>query len=138
MEPEEWSVAEILAHLPVAERHIRGQAEAVQQQTAVEIASLPRPEQQESAARAQEMVPPQIIHDMTGARWQTLKFLDSLTQVDLEKVGTHERYGVMTVGAIIGRIAHHEEDHTQQIHRLRDKMAGKGAAGSNPGPEPAL
>ncbi len=138
VEPGEWSIAEVLAHLPVAERHTRSQAEAIQQETAVEIASLSLPEQQQSAARAQEMVPPQIIHDMTGARWQTLKFLDSLTAVDLEKVGTHERHGAMTVGAIIGRIAYHEENHTQQIRRLREKMAAEPDDSRNPDPKPAF
>jgi hypothetical protein len=121
-EPGEWSVAEILAHLPVGERHIRAQAEAIVETGAATFLFLSPQEREESAARAQEMVPPQMINDLIGARRQTLALLDRLETADLDKTAEHERLGVMTVGAIIRAIGRHENDHEQQVRRLRQQM----------------
>jgi len=122
VETGEWSVAEILAHLPNAERWLRSQAEAVRQREGARIRFLSEQERQESAGQALRMVPPQIIHDLIGARWQTTKFLDSLTAADLDKAGVHSQIGAMTVAAIIEAIGRHEGDHTRQVLRLRQKM----------------
>jgi uncharacterized damage-inducible protein DinB len=122
VETGEWSVAEILAHLPNAERWLRSQAEAVRQREGARIRFLSEQERQESAGQAHRMVPPQIIHDLIGARWQTTKFLDSLTAADLDKTGVHSQIGAMTIAAIIEVIGRHEADHTRQVLRLRQKM----------------
>lgn len=122
VETGEWSVAEILAHLPNAERWLRSQAEAVRQREGARIRFLSEQERQESAGQAHRMVPPQIIHDLIGARWQTTKFLDSLTAAELDKAGVHSQIGAMTIAAIIEVIGRHEADHTRQVLRLRQKM----------------
>ena len=122
VETGEWSVAEILAHLPNAERWLRSQAEAVRQREGARIRFLSEQERQESAGQAHRMVPPQIIHDLIGARWQTTKFLDSLTAAELDKAGVHSQIGAMTIAAIIEVIGRHEGDHTRQVLRLRQKM----------------
>jgi len=122
VETGEWSVAEILAHLPNAERWLRSQAEAIRQREGARIRFLSEQERQESAGQARRMVPPQIIHDLIGARWQTRKFLDSLTAADLDKTGAHSQIGAMTIAAIIEVIGRHEADHTRQVLRLRQKM----------------
>ena len=122
VETGEWSVAEILAHLPNAERWLRSQAEAVRQREEARIRFLSEQERQESAGQAHRMMPPQIIHDLIGARWQTTKFLDSLTAAELDKAGVHSQIGAMTIAAIIEVIGRHEADHTRQVLRLRQKM----------------
>jgi len=122
VETGEWSVAEILAHLPNAERWLRSQAEAVREKEGTRIRFLSEQERQESAGQAHRMVPPQIIHDLIGTRWQTTKFLDSLTAAELDKAGVHSQIGAMTIAAIIEVIGRHEGDHTRQVLRLRQKM----------------
>jgi len=122
VETGEWSVAEILAHLPNAERWLRSQAEAIRQREGARIRFLSEQERQESAGQAHRMVPPQIIHDLIGARWQTRKFLDSLTAADLDKTGAHSQIGAMAIAAVIEAIGRHEADHTRQVLRLRQKM----------------
>jgi len=122
VETGEWSVAEILAHLPNAEQWLRSQAETVRQREGARIRFLSEQERQESAGQAHRMVPPQIIHDLIGARWQTTKLLDSLTAAELDKAGVHSQIGAMTVAAIIETISRHEGDHTRQVLRLRQKM----------------
>ena len=128
-EPGEWSVAEILAHLPSAERWLRSQAETVRQREGAHIRFLSQRERQESAGRAHRMVPPQIVHDLIGARWQTTKLLDSLTAADLAKAGVHSRIGAMSIAAIIEAIGRHERDHTRQILRLRQKTEAANVPG---------
>jgi hypothetical protein len=75
------------------------------------------------------MVPPQIVHDLIGARWQTTKLLDSLTAAELAKAGVHSRIGAMTIAAIIETIGWHERDHTGQILRLRQKTEAANVPG---------
>ena len=122
VETGEWSVAETLAHLSTAERWLRSQAEAVRQAEGVSMRFLLEEERQESAKRAQRMVPPQIIHDLIGARRQTTELLDSLTAAELNKAGVHDQIGARTIAAIIEAIGRHEADHTLQLLRLRQKM----------------
>lgn len=127
VEPGEWSVAEILAHLPVAERHILGQAMAVHSAGAESMAFLTPEKRHESAARAHEMAPPQMVNDMMDARRQTLTFLDSLAEADLDKSASNAEYGTLTLGQIIGAISYHERDHRRQIQRLREKIEAESA-----------
>jgi len=125
--PEEWSVAEILAHLPVCERRIRLQASTVCQRPGSEIAFLSEPERQEAAARAMELPPPAIIHDLVAARRETLQFLEDLPPGELAKRGRHPQFGEMTVDLILGAISFHEREHAEQIERLREKLGAVGA-----------
>jgi len=121
--PDEWTVAEILAHLPVAERHLLGQARAVYTEGLEEIRFMSRDERQTAAERSQQMVPPQMVNDMIGARRQTLKFIDGLTDIDLDKPTSHRKLGPMTLGSVLRTIGYHESDHEQHVRRLRDAMA---------------
>jgi hypothetical protein len=64
----------------------------------------------------------QIIHDLVSARRQTAKFLDSLTATNLNRTGVYSCLGVGNVAAIIEVIGHHDDEHTQRITPLRQKM----------------
>jgi len=127
------SIAEVLAHLPQAERAMRAEAEAVARGERRPV-TLPSPEQErEWAAAAERMVPPQIVNDLVGARWRTLRFLDSLRSADLSKTG--EASGsTLTVAEIIRRISVHEDEHAGEILRLRQRFErGKHSSGKAPG-----
>ncbi|MDI6858041.1 MAG: DinB family protein [Dehalococcoidia bacterium] len=115
------SIAEVLAHLPQAERAMRAEAEAVARGDRRAVA-FPSPQQErEWAAAAERMVPPQMVNDLVGARWQTLRFLDSLNSRDLSRKA--EASGsVLTVAEMVRRIAAHEDEHAEQIMRLRQQF----------------
>ena len=125
---EEWSVAEILAHLPVSERRIRLQASTVCQRPGSEVTFLSEPEREEAAARAMELPPPALIHDLVAARRETLQFLEGLAPSEFAKRGRHPQLGEMTVDLILGAISYHEREHAEQIERLREKLGAVGAA----------
>jgi uncharacterized damage-inducible protein DinB len=121
VEPGEPSIAEVLAHLPPAERAMRAEAEAIAHGQRRSI-TFPSPEQEREWGRlAEQMVPPQIVNDLAGARWQTLRFLDSLRSGDLIKKGEASD-STLSVAEIIRLIALHEEEHVEQILRLRRQM----------------
>lgn len=111
-------IAEVLAHLPPSERAMRAWAEVLARGEEGTVA-FPSPEQEREWGRlADRMVPPQIVNDLVGARWQTLRFLDSLPARDLRRRGKTAD-GTATVAGIIERIATHEGQHVEEILRLR-------------------
>lgn len=121
VEAGEPSIAEVLAHLPPVERAMRSEAEAIAKGERRSI-TLPSSEQEREWARlAERMVPPQIVNDLAGARWQTLRFLDSVRSSDLMKKGESAE-SVLSVAEIVRLIAAHEDEHAGQIRRLRQKM----------------
>lgn len=127
------TIAEVLAHLPRAERALRAEAEAVARGERRTL-TFPSPEQErEWAAEAERMVPPQMVNDLVGARWQTLRFLDSLKSADLSKTG--EAPGsTLTVAEVIRRISAQEDEHAGEIMRLRRRFErGKDSSEERPG-----
>lgn len=125
--PDEWSVVEILAHLPASERRIRQQAGAVCRSEGSEITFLSEAERQEAAARGTELPPPAIIHDLVAARRETVQFLEGLKPDEFAKRGRHHQFGEMTVDLILGAISFHEREHAEQIERLKEKFGVLGA-----------
>jgi hypothetical protein len=119
---DEWSVAEILAHLPAFERRMRLQASTVCRRSGSDISFLPDEERKEAAARGTLLPLPAIIHDLVAARWETMKFLDDLSTGDFAKRGRHAQYGEMSVEAILRAISDHERQHVKQIAELREKL----------------
>jgi hypothetical protein len=119
---DEWSVAEILAHLPASERRMRLQASTACGRAGSDISFLSDEEREEAAARGATLPLPAIIHDLIAARWETVKFLDGLSAGDFAKRGRHPQYGEMTVEAILGAISYHERQHIEQITELREKL----------------
>lgn len=121
VEAREPSIAEVLAHLAPVERAMRAEAEAIARSEKSAVI-LPSSEQErEWAQLAEQMVPPQMVNDLAGARWQTLHFLDSATSSDLLKKGEWNGL-ILTAAGIIHLIALHEGEHVEQILRLRQEM----------------
>ncbi len=118
----QWSVAEVLAHLPVSERHIAAQARAVCARPGAAIEFLGEAERAEAAARGWRLPPPALIHDLVAARWETTSFLDSLCAHELSLSGRHESLGEMTVLQVLGAISYHEREHVGQVRAIRQAL----------------
>jgi hypothetical protein len=118
----QWSVAELLAHLPVSERHIIAQARAVCTQRDTTIEFLSDQERAEAAARGRRLPPPALIHDMVAARWETTSFLVGLRPREMSRCGRHEKLGKLTVLQVLGAISYHEREHVGQVRAVRQAL----------------
>jgi len=128
----DWSVAEVMAHLPVWERRMLSEADALRQTTGRRITFLSQAERGEAAARGRLLPPPGIVHDLVAARWDTLRFLERLSAEGLGRSGRHEEWGDLTVAQLLTIIATYEEDQAAEIRRVREEL-GLPAGGQDKG-----
>jgi hypothetical protein len=120
--PGRWSVAEIMAHLPVWERQLLRQADSLRGATGRTVTFPSQAEREEAAGRGQRLPPPGIVHDLVAARWNTLSFLEQLSARDLNQRGYSDERGDLTVAQILVIIAEHEEEQAAQIQQLREEL----------------
>jgi hypothetical protein len=91
-------------------------------------------EREEAASRGRRLPPPGVVHDLVGARWETLTFLKRLTERELDRRGRHQEEGDVTVARLLTAIAGYEEEQVARIQRLREELGlpvgetGPGAA----------
>jgi hypothetical protein len=117
-----WSVAEVMAHIPVWERRMLSEANALRKTAGGSITLLSQAEREEAAGRGRLLPPPGIVHDLVAARWNTLRFLERLPARDLERSGRHEERGDLTVAQLLSIIATYEEDQIAEIRRVREEL----------------
>jgi uncharacterized damage-inducible protein DinB len=120
--PGRWSVAEIMAHLPVWERQMLREADSLRQMAGQAVSFPSEAEREEAAGRGHRLPPPGIVHDLVAARWDTLTFLDRLTAQELDRRGRHQAMGELTVARILTVIAEYEEEQVGRILRLQEEL----------------
>jgi len=124
-----WSVAEVMAHLPVWERHLLRQANSLQEEAGRTVTFPSETEREEAAGRGRRLPPPGIVHDLVAARWNTLSLLEELSAQELDRRGYHDERGEITVMQVLTIIADYEEEQAAHIQKLRKEL-GLPAAGS--------
>ena len=117
-----WSVAEVMAHLPVWERRMLREADALCRKAGGSITFLSQAEREEAAGRGRLLPPPGIVHDLIAARWDTLKFLDRTPARDLGRSGRHEEWGDLTVAQLLAIIAAYEEGQVAEVRHIREEL----------------
>ena len=120
--PGRWSVAEVMAHLPVWERQVLRQADSLRQMAGLTVVFPSQAEREEAAGRGRLLPPPGIVHDLVGARYETLTFLGRLTARELDRRGHHQEEGHLTVASILAAVAGYEEEQVVRIQRLREEL----------------
>ena len=120
--PGRWSVAEVMAHLPVWERQVLRQADSLRQMAGLPVVFPSQAEREEAAGRGRRLPPPGIVHDLVAARWETLTFLGRLTARELDRRGRHPEEGDLTVAGLLAAIAGYEEEQVARIQRLREEL----------------
>jgi len=120
--PGRWSVAEVMAHLPVWERQVLRQADSLRQIAGLPVVFPSQAEREEAASRGRRLPPPGIVHDLVAARWETLTFLKRLTVRELNRRGRHQEEGDVTVAWLLTAIAGYEEEQVARIQRLRKEL----------------
>jgi hypothetical protein len=120
--PGRWSVAEVMAHLPVWERHMLRQADLLRQDAGRTVDLPSQAERDRAAARGRHLPPPGIVHDLVGARWDTLTFLERLTAGDLDRPGVRSEQDALTPTRVLSAIADYEQEQASRIRRLREDL----------------
>ena len=115
----EWSVAEVLAYLPVSERRLTAQARALCTQPGNTVEPLSEEERTEGAARGRRLPPPALIHDLVAARWETTSFLEGLGAHEMSRSGRHPDLGELTVARTLDAISARETELVAQIGSIR-------------------
>ncbi len=131
--PEEWSAAEIVAHLIMVERAVVGGADRITQKTPREIPfhkrfHLPFWLVEVRLIRRKSPLPldpsllgnkEEMLAELRGARERTLAFLEETHQRDLSVYQwAHAFLGMLNVYEWFEMIAAHEVRHTKQIKEL--------------------
>jgi hypothetical protein len=130
--PGRWSLAEVMAHLPVWERQVLRQADSLRQTAGLLVVFPSQAEREEAAGRGRRLPPPGIVHDLVAARWETLAFLERLTARELDRRGRRQETGELTVARLLAAIAEYEDEQVVRIQRLREEM-GLPAGQDGPG-----
>jgi DinB superfamily len=123
---EEWSVAEILAHL-LSQENLRAGRIAVALEDDGAAIVLSPPEMHEQDARAGRSAPvPQLINGLRASRLEVERLLEraSRTEGGLDRGVEHPLRGRETIGYLIReKITAHESEHVTQIERVKQTLA---------------
>ena len=125
--PDDWTAAEVLAHVLITEHLFVDRARAALAQDNVSVAPMDDEERQEQARSAQRMPVPQIVHGLLAQRRDTVRLLEPLSPQQLSRPFRHERRGQLTASWLFQHVAEHEEEHAQQISALRAQATARQA-----------
>jgi len=117
-----WSAKEVVCHLRDAEEHLSGWMQLIQ--------AMDDPALIETGTAARWAEDRQYQRHHAGAAWdafgrrrdETLAFLRSLTQAQLERSGHHHRWHRMSVADVVSLMAWHDDNHLDQLARA---LSGK-------------
>ncbi len=122
-----WSVKEVLAHLPAAERQWGGSAVRLLRGEEVNL-----PSEEEILALRDRQMPgwtsrplEEILADMELWRSRTMELLGRIGPLDLELTGTLGGQPFTLEQALLA-IALHEREHARQVMEIRASLAGGG------------
>jgi hypothetical protein len=123
----EWTAAEVLAHLLANEQGLTEIARLALTQERPGVQSRGEAQREVEAKSAQRMPVPQILHGLLAQQRDTMKLLEPLEPGHLQRTAVHSRFGEVSVGWLIERIAEHVEEHAGQIRAQRAQPAGRQA-----------
>lgn len=114
-----WSARDILTHLANAERDHRRVAQAIIEDTPVELPNfdLDRWNEAGVARRAGQDLRT-ILDDLEAEHRETIAFATRLAVEDLEKQGHHPALGEITVGKLLRVVGLHQRMHQRDIVAL--------------------
>jgi hypothetical protein len=108
--PGEWSAAQCLDHLLVAERAVFG----ARLRAILEGRDLPGFDPNAPREREAERTPPAVVAALAAERDANVRLLDGLTPADVERAGRHPEYGMVPLRVILNTWTAHDLQHTVQ------------------------
>ena len=127
---DEWSVQDVLAHVANAEQLNVKFARVMLEQThpkQIEAVAADFPDYEgvfdldrfnaytREKLRAQTF--PQVMENLTRTREETLAWIETLTEEQLERGGQHAAWGELTVRGILKILMLHDKAHAQELKR---------------------
>ena len=111
----EWCVQEALGHVIEAER--RGFAGRIREMLTAEEPTLKGWDQVEVARGRRDCDKPleALLKEFLDERSASVQLVDGLTDRDLERAGTHEVVGRLTVAELLHEWVHHDRNHFRQM-----------------------
>ncbi len=123
--PGKWSAREIVQHLADSEMN---SAIRLRKLLTEEVPQIQGYDQEEYAARLRynerDIAP--ALDALRGARATTAQLLDSMTDEDWAREGTHSESGRYTAEDWLRIYADHAHNHAAQIRRLREELQKSG------------
>ena len=115
---EDWSVADVIAHLIVIDR--RALRERIEGMLASDDPEVLDVDETESLASSGLRGRPalELLATFEPQRAGTLAWLDGLSGPDLDRGGRHEQVGSITAADVVHHMAYHDALHLAQIARM--------------------
>jgi uncharacterized damage-inducible protein DinB len=123
---EEWTLAENLVHVAEARQFFTSEVRKVLATPGASIGrGLDHPARLQNIAEHGHAARPFISQQLTNSYEQVVHLLEQMSQDDLQKMGTHMKYGPQTLAAFIQHfIIEHDQAHVKQVKTLLAQHRG--------------
>ena len=122
--PGKWSAREVVQHLADSEMNSAIRLRKLLTEDDPQIQGYDQEHYAESLRYNERPIEP-ALDALRGARATTGQLLDSMTEEDWAREGTHSESGRYTARDWLSVYAAHAHNHAAQIRRLRDAMKGQ-------------
>ena len=120
---DEWSVLEVLAHIPAVDRHYLQQALGMLAKKQ-HIFQYFDEDTWKTTHQDVNLQPfHQVFEDLVLSREEVLKAIEKLGQKDMEQAGLHPRRGRYTVREALLRMPDHDRNHARQIYAILEALS---------------
>ncbi|MSQ11063.1 MAG: DinB family protein [Dehalococcoidia bacterium] len=118
---DDWSVLEVLAHLPDASRGWLDSVERMRSEANPTLARFDDDAWKATHAGVNAWPAERVFAELQAVHAETLACVERLTDGDLLRPGLGAR-GLVTVRELIGRYAGHDTNHANQVREIRKAL----------------
>lgn len=122
--PRKWSILEVLGHLSDTELVYRYRLRHIVAEPGCPIVGYDQ-DAWAKRLRYQEQDPADLLKEIEVMRAATLRWIATLSELELDRAGHHDERGEESVRHLIRMIAGHDLLHRAQIERIRATVAGR-------------
>jgi uncharacterized damage-inducible protein DinB len=116
--PDEWSLAEVLAHLVDVEGRYLARLKRVVDEDCPHVPSIHPDETVYEPA-----VPPgELLAQFGQCRDETLVYLRRLSAGDWQRKAVHETWGIVSLRSLVQALVDHDTNHLQQAAAVRGRL----------------
>lgn len=119
----EWSVIELLAHMPDVDRYYLSQAQKLRDVPGHTFVYFDEEAWARENADAIDRDPRDVRLAMAAAHDEVVRWARSLTPEELDRAGSHPRRDTISVREMLERITNHDRRHTEQVRAIRRALA---------------
>lgn len=120
--PRKWSILEVLGHLADTELVYRYRLRMIVAEPGCRIVGYDQ-DAWAKRLRYNEQDPALVMKEIEAMRVATLRWLESLSESELDRAGEHDERGEESARHVMKMVAGHDLVHRQQIERIRSVVA---------------